>query len=260
MDDSTLEVLKNIGVPVAIISAAFVTAMLRVVHKKLAIASGIITLISVSLYIPIELIPKARDAISSTSIDIEPDLFHAFTETGKPISVTASCTQGDSIVDTFSSALPDYNSWKNRLLALRPHETEQAFYVMSNGHQLGKITYQMLANMGYGRINSIEPCSKPYFLASSKKVYVNSSWPIGDTGTILGRLTLNFTKIEAGKAVVSLESSQMPLPKPDSLSISNKSFDTQTFESSYEVTVQVREANFEIPGKEWAAFNIIVFE
>ncbi len=261
MDFEIINSLGNIGVPTAIIAACFITWMFKTINQKLALASGILTLIIVVIYVPIELFPQARSAFSSYKLEVSSEKVHVFNELGKPTDFTVACKSGDSVIDSLSIDMAQPSSWNSRNLSLRSVNSGSTYEVSSNGDVLGVITNHTLNNLGYVKSSSIVPCSRTSFVASSQEVYPGNQWAIGNVNDALGQLTLDFLAIHSGKAVFTLSSSKLASPKPEKLAVQNKSFDRQVFESNYEVTVQVRSADFTKPlGEQWAAFTVIVAE
>ncbi|WP_370978247.1 hypothetical protein [Agaribacterium sp. ZY112] len=261
MDASLVTSLGDVGVPAAIIAAALVTWIFQPIHKKLSLASGSLTLVTICLYVPIELFPKAQNAFSSAELQLEPEKFFVFNELGKTTDFTASCSSGSRVIAqrVISAAQPP--EWPKRKLNMNINPDADSYTLNANGEAVGVLTEHTLNNLGLVKASSIRTCSRPHFVASSKKVYVGDSWELGHISPNLGQLRLDFQGIQAGKALVSLKSSILAHPKPASLTIANKSFDSQTFESNYELMVQVREADFtRSNGQQWAAFTVIVSE
>lgn len=258
MDDSTLYALKDIGVPAAIVASVFATLLFKIIDKRLALISGTITILSIAAYTPLELWPKYVAA--SEQIKTKPDTYlhpNIKEESKKNKRIYFKDKNSPSIAKTEKKS---YSNQRDKELSIHKKDSQLGLYISNKDMTLGKISETQLNNIGYAQASSKKDCNKPYFLASSKKVYLNNSWPIGDSQTALGDLQLHFKGIKGGRAIVSLQSSSFSSPQPENMTINNKSFDTQTFQSTYEATVQVREANFEKKGEEWAAFNLIVFE
>jgi len=258
MDENILRVLHEIGVPIAIISSAFVTVFMRSIHNNLAMVSASITLIAVAMYVPIELIPKARDALAETTLEINPNEFVALDALGQPTSVSITTKRGDELLESINIPLSDLSEWKKRTLFLERNASSKSFFIKAGKLKLGSISDDTITGKGFIRNHDIPDCSKKFHVANSERVFVGQRWSLGNTGTSLGRVSLKFEKIVDGVAKVTIESENFGEPYPQFVTIGNKSYDEQTFEGAYRVTIQVRAADFQKAGSEWAAFTVVI--
>lgn len=261
LDSQIVTSLGEVGVPAAIISAAVITAVFKPIHQKLALGAGALTLVIIVLYLPVQLYPQYKNMLSKPTLEVSESKVHVFNELGKPTDFSVKCKNGSDVLDTFDIKSNFPASWADRDLSLVLHEQSGNYQVRSNGDLVGMLNAHTLKNLGWVKASNIKPCSRPYFVDSSKKVYVGEQWVIGNVSETIGDLTLQFVAIEKGEAKISLSSSKLSPPKPDSLSIKNKSFDSQVFESKFEIMVQVSQADFTGQlGEQWAAFTVIVSE
>ena len=254
IDENLISILKEIGTPVAIISATIVAVFMRKIHDKLGLAAGIITLVAVAAYIPIDLGPKARDAFAKTKIEVSPQKFHSFLLDGSPTEVSILTKRGDETVDELKVPSIGTDHLATRPISLERHPTGNSFYAVIGQTKYGIIKDETLESKGFQRY--LANSNKPQHIKSSKRVYIGKTWAIHNTP--LGKLELTFLKIQNGKVLLKLSSSSFGTPQPETIEIANKQFEVQCFEGKYEVTVQVREANFDTKGLEWAAFTIVI--
>ena len=256
--EGLIRVLHEIGVPVAIISSAVVFGLLRSFNPKIAIAAAILTLTAVAAYIPIELYPKWRDATARSTLAIQPQEFFALSKAGDPVSVVIELRNGESIIDSKKSLFPENSTFKSRALTLvrNKDEGDPPFSVLGSDFPLGTISRNQLNAAGLQIAGSPTDKTSSVLLRTSGKVTVGHEWSI-DTDTVLGRVTLRFTKFSGQTAFVSLSSNRLPDPQPKLRQIKSKEYDSFTFDSNYEVEVLVRDANFSETGNEWARFTVI---
>jgi len=251
--EGVINALNAIGTPVVIIAATAIALLMGKVSNKLAFASGVIAVVSVALYVPIDLYPKARDAWADTKLKVEPNVFNAFGSDMTPTSVSIVGVRGETEVASIIVPAPKEGFFDNKKIMLERNPDGESFYAMIGDNKIGVIEDGELESKGFYRT---VPNSQPKSIESSKRLYVGSTWTVSNTP--LGKLELTFLKMEKGKVVVKLYSSNFGASQPEEVQISNKQFDVQSFEGKYEVTVQVREADFSVSGSEWAAFTIII--
>lgn len=254
MGEGYISALHAIGTPVVIIAATAIALLMGRISHKLSVAGGVIALVSVALYVPIDLYPKARDAWGDTVINVTPRSFNAYLSDMSPTSVSIVGMRGETAFASIDIPAPERGFFENKKLVLERNPTGESFHAKIGETKIGVVTDTELESKGFHRVSPSNSQAKD--IESSKRVYIGSSWSVANT--LLGKLELTFLRIEKGKVVVKLYSSSYGTPKPETIEISNKHFDVHSFEGIHEVTVQVREADFSVVGKEWAAFTIII--
>lgn len=256
--ESLFKVLHEIGVPVAIIASAFVTVFMRSIHRTFTLIAASITLIAVAAYVPIELIPKARDALAPTKLRIEPSTFTPMDQSGLPIPISIQTIRGETVLDKVDVPVPELEIWRDRSLVLERHGENHSFFVKNGPFKLGQLSDDAITAKGFTRDDEVAYCSRKSHVAASDKVYVKSTWSLGETGTPLGIVRLKFHQFKGNSVEVSLKSENFGKPFPRTVWIKKDVYNTQTFQGKYGVTIMVRSANFTTKGEEWATFIVAI--
>lgn len=262
MPESTIKLLSEIGVPVAIIASLIIAIVMRTFEKKVANFAAWVTCISVAVYVFIDLLPKGKDAFfSNTVLTFSPSHsdIQVFKLSGEPTQLSVRAVRGSHILHEQEVPKPSESkiNFSPVLLERNENEENDSYYVLRNDFKLGELKGSYLESMGWRK--GVIPALQSSFVKNSARVYVGRIWSIGDTSTPLGELELVFLGFKDGMAEISIKSSTQSTPQPKTILINNKGYDTFSFAGNYTVTVLIREANFvSRSNEEWAAFIVIV--
>lgn len=254
-DLNFINILHSIGTPVAIIAATAISILLRTISHKLSIAGGVITLLAVGAYIPIDLAPKVLNLWGETKVQIEPNSFQAFSTDLLPTEVSIVVKRGTKELQRQTIQAPRDDFFVNKQIILERKSEEKMFLAKVGNMIVGSLSDDELAAKGFTRKVS-QAVEQPKSISDSKRIFVGHSWSFDNTA--LGKLELSFEKIKQGKAVLKLSSSSYGTPQPEVIELSNKEFKVQSFEGNFEATIKIREADFTTFGEEWVALTVII--
>lgn len=254
MNESIIGALNNIGTPVVIVASAAIALLIGKISTKLSFYGGVISLISVALYVPIDLYPKARDAFSPVETQIKPENFGAYLSDMTGVDVSVITKRGDDIISELEVAAPEVNLFSNKNVSLERSVSGTSFDVAIGQINLGILKDSEIESKGFVRREEKEIVRKN--IVSSKRIYVGKSWSVQHT--LAGKLTLKFKKTDRGNVVLKMHSSNYGKSQPETITLPNKQFDIMSFGGDYEVTVYIQAADFSVAGKEWASFTIII--
>ena len=253
MTEGLITTLNAIGTPVVIIAAAAVAFVLRSISTQLAIAGGVITLLAVAAYVPIDLYPKARDAWGNIHVEVSPQKFESFSKDMSPTDVSIIVKRGEQEIAKKSIPSPNLEVFSENTIVLKRIAEKDSFSAMVGTTPIGLISDRELETKGFYQKT---PEKAPQYIASSKAVYKGMSWSFDNAQ--LGKVKLTFVGYENGKPLIEVTSSVHGNPQPEKIALANKTFGTLSFNGQYEMTIHIREASLNQTGGEWIAFNVIV--
>ncbi|UTM56138.1 hypothetical protein L4174_009780 [Photobacterium sp. CCB-ST2H9] len=253
MNETLIGALNSIGTPIVIIASTAIAIIIGKVSKRLSVAAGFISVVSVALYVPIDLYPKARDAFEPLEIEVIPKSVLTYSSDMTGIELVIDARQGSKSVAEVRIPKPAEDLFSDKIVSLQRSTYGDSYDVKVGNINLGMLKDSEIESKGFVRP---EVNVTPKSIVSSKRIYVGKSWVVNNTQA--GKLTLNFVKTDKGGVVLKMHSSNFGESQPESITLENKSFDVMSFEGKYEATVYIQAADFSQAGNEWAAFTVIV--
>ncbi|MEZ9207325.1 hypothetical protein AB6E95_07560 [Vibrio splendidus] len=253
MNEALIGALNNIGTPIVITASTAIALIIGKVSKKLSIAAGVISVIAVGLYVPIDLYPKARDAFAPLEVEVTPKSVLTYSSDMTAVELVINTRRGSKLVSEIRIPKPTEDLFKDKTVSLQRSKSEDSYDVNVGNVNLGILKDSEIESKGFVRL---EANVTPKSIVSSKRIYVGKSWVVNNTH--VGKLTLQFVKTDKGSVVLKMHSSNFGESHPESITLENKSFDVMSFEGKYEATIYIQAADFSQAGNEWAAFTVIV--
>lgn len=258
---SLAELLKSLGVPVAITTMVILSLTLWGRARAIARSAAVLAILMTLAFGIIELYPRLRKDVLEDDITLvcEPNDPAVFTQRGVPIDLSIRAVRAGTELCKREVPRPDPTLFQDRDLDVQLSQRPGTLEVSAGSYPLGTILSDTLRGIGWrDSVATGSGQDDPRHVWSTRKVTAGQVVVLGDSSK--GRLSIQVIRLlEDGSTEVTLDLQGHPPPDPASLIVKNKSLDSQVFEGTHEFFVAVREADFTSPEptRRWVAFTVM---